>query len=80
MELEKNIVLVTWDFTEKSEFALEHAILAANKLNHQVGFVHIVKKDTEMVTFLQLLQMLPTIWGQRWFTWVHMELRGCKNF
>jgi nucleotide-binding universal stress UspA family protein len=48
MEQEKNIVLVTWDFTEKSEFAMEHAILAAKRLNHQVGLVHIVKKDTEI--------------------------------
>jgi nucleotide-binding universal stress UspA family protein len=36
------------DFTEKSEFALEHAMLTAKKLNYQVGLVHIVKKDTEI--------------------------------
>ena len=32
MELEKNMILVTWDFTEKSEFAMEHALSAGKKL------------------------------------------------
>lgn len=48
MEQEKNYILVTWDFTEKNEFALEHAILAARKLNYQVGVVHIVKSKAEI--------------------------------
>jgi nucleotide-binding universal stress UspA family protein len=48
MEQEKNIVLVTWDFTEKSEYAIEHAILAAKRLNAEIGLVHIVKKDSEI--------------------------------
>jgi nucleotide-binding universal stress UspA family protein len=49
MEQEKNIILVTWDFTEKSEFALEHAILAAKKLKCGIGLVHIVKKESEIL-------------------------------
>jgi nucleotide-binding universal stress UspA family protein len=48
MEQEQNIILVTWDFTEKSEFALEHAILASNALKHPIGLVHIVKKENEI--------------------------------
>ncbi len=48
MEQEKNIILVTWDFTEKSEFAFEHALLAAKRLNQKVGLVHIVKKESEI--------------------------------
>ncbi|MBN2523032.1 MAG: universal stress protein [Bacteroidales bacterium] len=47
MEQEKNIILVTWDFSEKSECALEHAILAAKRIKHDIGLVHIVKKDSE---------------------------------
>lgn len=49
MEQEKNIILVTWDFTEKSEFALEHAILASKKLKCGIGLVHIVKKESEII-------------------------------
>lgn len=48
MEQEQNIILVTWDFTEKSEYALEHAILASKRTNYGIGLVHIVKKDTEI--------------------------------
>ncbi len=48
MEQEKNVILVTWDFTEKSEFALEHAINASKKLHHTIGLVHIVKKENEI--------------------------------
>lgn len=49
MEQEKNVILVTWDFTEKSEYALEHAILAAKKLKCGIGLVHIVKKESEII-------------------------------
>ncbi|MBN1598438.1 MAG: universal stress protein [Bacteroidales bacterium] len=48
MEQEKTYILVTWDFTEKSEYALAHALLAAEKLKHEVALVHIVKKETEI--------------------------------
>ncbi len=48
MEQEKNVILVTWDFTEKSEYALEHAINAGKKLHHTIGLVHIVKKESEI--------------------------------
>lgn len=48
MEQEKNIILVTWDFTEKSVDALEHAILASKELKRPIGLVHIVKKESEI--------------------------------
>lgn len=48
MEQEKNVILVTWDFTEKSEFALEHAINAGKRLHNTIGLVHIVKKESEI--------------------------------
>ena len=48
MEQEKNIILVTWDFSEKSEYALEHAFLAARRIKYDIGLVHIVKKESEI--------------------------------
>jgi nucleotide-binding universal stress UspA family protein len=48
MEQLKYLILVTWDFTDKCEFALEHAILAAKKLKIPIGLIHIVKKATEI--------------------------------
>ena len=45
---DKRPVLVTWDFTEKSGYALEHGISLANILGTYVGLIHIVKKDNEL--------------------------------
>ena len=42
------MILVTWDFTEVSEYALQHAQLAAQKLRTKVVLLHIVKKDSEV--------------------------------
>ncbi len=44
---DKNVILVTWDFTEKSEFALEHAFKSAKILRCGVTLVHIAKKESE---------------------------------
>lgn len=52
---EKNVILVTWDFTEKSEFALEHAFIAAKSLKAGITLLHIVKKDTEIRSFEERL-------------------------
>jgi len=43
-----NLILVTWDFTEKNVFALEHAINLAKYIKHDIAIVHIVKKDSEI--------------------------------
>ncbi|MCG8697143.1 MAG: universal stress protein [Bacteroidales bacterium] len=43
-----NIILVTWDFTEKSEYALSQAIEASKTLQSKIGLLHIVKKETEV--------------------------------
>jgi nucleotide-binding universal stress UspA family protein len=48
MAQEQNYILVTWDFTEKSEYALEHAVLASKRLKSTVGLVHIVKKASDV--------------------------------
>ena len=48
MEEHSNLVLVTWDFTEKSVFALEHAISIAKVINHDIALINIVKKESEV--------------------------------
>lgn len=44
----KKPILITWDFTQKSEFALEHGINLAKHLNTDITLIHIVKKDKEV--------------------------------
>jgi nucleotide-binding universal stress UspA family protein len=44
----KKSIMVTWDFTDKSEFALEHAVQLSKPLNTNVELIHIVKKDKEV--------------------------------
>ncbi len=44
----KKPILVTWDFTEKSRFALEHGVNLAKHLKTDVTLIHIVKKDKEI--------------------------------
>lgn len=56
MEQDKHYVLVTWDFTEKSEFALEHAIIVAKKIRRPVGLVHIVKKESDITKAKERIQ------------------------
>ena len=41
--MEKDILLVPWDFTEVAESALQHAIKVAKKLNNQITLIHVVK-------------------------------------
>lgn len=48
MEHEKNVIMVTWDFTQKSVFALEHAIQMASLMKAEIAVAHIVKKDDEI--------------------------------
>ncbi|HEC41905.1 MAG TPA: universal stress protein [Bacteroides sp.] len=44
----KKPILVTWDFTKRSGYALEHGINLAQHLNTTVTLIHIVKKDNEI--------------------------------
>lgn len=41
-------ILVPWDFSEKSGYALEHAISLGKHLDTDVTLIHIVKKDKEV--------------------------------
>jgi nucleotide-binding universal stress UspA family protein len=48
MEHEKNNIMVTWDFTEKSLFALEHAVQMCSMIKGEISVVHIVKRDSDI--------------------------------
>ncbi|MBN2485271.1 MAG: universal stress protein [Bacteroidales bacterium] len=52
---DKNVILVTWDFTEKSEYALEHAYIAAKSLKAGIALLHIVKKESEIQSYEERL-------------------------
>lgn len=52
---DKNVILVTWDFTEKSEFALEHAFKASKNLRCGITLLHIAKKQSEIQALEQRL-------------------------
>jgi nucleotide-binding universal stress UspA family protein len=44
----KKTIMVTWDFTDKAEFALEHAIQLSKRLETDVELIHIVSKEKEV--------------------------------
>jgi nucleotide-binding universal stress UspA family protein len=48
MEHEKNVIMATWDFTEKSIYGLEHAVQMSSMITGEIAVVHIVKKDQEI--------------------------------
>jgi len=48
MEEDKSFIMVTWDFTEKSVFALEHAVQISTVLQNEIALVHIVKNASEI--------------------------------
>jgi len=48
MEHEKNLIMVTWDFTEKNVYAIEHAIQMLAMIKGEIAVVHIVKKEDEI--------------------------------
>jgi len=48
MENTKNTILVTWDFTEVSEYALEHAVRIAKVVDNEIAMINIVKKSKEI--------------------------------
>ena len=50
MDPEKKTIMVTWDFTEKSYYALEHAIRISNIVKNNILLFHIVKEQSEVET------------------------------
>lgn len=48
MEKSKKSILVTWDFTEVSQYALEHALYISKIVDNDIALIHILnKKDDE---------------------------------
>ncbi len=41
-------ILVPWDFTDKAEYALQHAFIYSELMNVDIALVHIVKKESEI--------------------------------
>ena len=46
-QAKKKPILVTWDFTEKSEFALEHGVRLSKELKTNLVMLHIAKTDKD---------------------------------
>lgn len=47
MEIPAKSILVPVDFTEKAEYAFQHAIIMSKYLNREIVLLHIIKKDNE---------------------------------
>lgn len=56
MTATNNSILVTWDFTEKSEYALQHALQIAENLQSSITLIHIVKRETEIVSTVERIK------------------------
>ena len=46
-QAKKKPIMVTWDFTQKSEFALEHGVSLCKELQTNLVMIHIAKTDKE---------------------------------
>ena len=51
-------ILVTWDFTEVSEFALEHAVRIALMVNNSIQLIHILSKKHDETRVVQQLTLV----------------------
>lgn len=51
MEKDRHTILVTWDYTEVSEFALLHAIRIAKMVGNNIRIIHIVDSATARKNF-----------------------------
>ncbi|MDA3865408.1 MAG: universal stress protein [Salinivirgaceae bacterium] len=56
MERSLHKTLVTWDFSEKSQFAVAHAVKLSRQLGTQIELLHVVKKDSEIQDALTQLE------------------------
>lgn len=67
MDTLKNTILVAYDFTEKADFAVQHAVNVCNKLNANIHLLHIVKKEEQIAELeAQLSEQANSIkdkWG-----------------
>lgn len=51
MEKDRNTILVTWDYTELSEFALMHALRIARMAENNVRIIHIIEPHAAKKTY-----------------------------
>ena len=57
-QAKKKPILVTWDFTEKAEFALEHGVSLCKTLQTNLVLLHITKTDKESRTAQKKMDVL----------------------
>lgn len=48
MEDNRKPIVVTWDFTDKSEYSFQYAKILSDFLKTRINLLHIVKKDSEV--------------------------------
>ena len=46
--MEKDTILVPYDFTEIAEYAVKHAIKISTHLKNRIQLIHIVKSDNQI--------------------------------
>lgn len=61
MEIPSKSILVPVDFTEKAEYAFQHAIIMSKYVNREIIILHIIKKDAERPQALVRLED----WGKQ---------------
>src|SRR6056297_837512 len=54
--MERKSILVTWDFTEVSGYALQHAIRIAKIVDNDITLIHIVKNSKESAEATKILE------------------------
>ncbi|MBK8805322.1 MAG: universal stress protein [Bacteroidales bacterium] len=55
---ESKNILITWDFSNVAEYALQHAIRAAKTINANVVIVHIVEKEKEIESATEKMKIV----------------------
>lgn len=48
MDRSQHKTLVTWDFSEKAEYAMAHAVKLSRQLGTQIELLHVVKKEADV--------------------------------
>ncbi|MDP4274293.1 MAG: universal stress protein, partial [Bacteroidota bacterium] len=61
MGTESNTLLVTWDFSPVSEYALEYATVIAKKLFKVIQLIHVIKPNLPQPEKERIRQELSTI-------------------
>ncbi len=73
-------IVVPWDFSDKAEFALEHAINYSTITGKEVALLHIVKKEKEIEPARQKLEKKIEEINQKYGVPVHAIIREGSIF